>query len=74
MEAVEGCTAGRQGVEMRRSDVGAEGAQVAEAGVIEDDGDHVWRTLRRLGVVGEAGSRFGRREADLLRFVHESRG
>ena len=74
VEAVEGGAAGGQGVEMRRADVGAEGAQVAEAGVVEDDGDHVGRTRRGLGLVGETGGRLGCGEADLLRFVHGSRG
>ena len=66
MEAVERCATRRQGVEVRRADVRAEGTQVAEAGVVEDDGDHVGRTLRRLGLAGEAGGRLGRGEADLL--------
>ena len=61
-------------VEVRRPDVRAEGAQVAEAGVVEHDGDDVGRALRRLGVVGEAGCRLGRGEADLLGFVHGPRG
>ena len=74
MKAVERCPAGRQTVEMWCADVGAEGAQVAEAGVVQHDGDHIGRTLRRLGLVREAGGRLGCGEADLLGLVHESRG
>ena len=74
MEAVEGAPPAARRVEMRRPDVRAEGAQMAEAGVVEDDGDHVGRPCGGLGVVGKAGGRFGRGEADLLRFVHEPRG
>ena len=61
-------------VEVRRADVRAEGAQVAEAGVVEHDGDDVGRARRGLGLVGEAGRRLGRGEADLLGLVHGSRG
>ena len=74
VEAVERCAAGRQAVEMWRADVGAEGAQVAEAGVVQHDGDHIGRTRRRPGLVREAGGRLGCGEADLLRLVHGSRG
>ena len=74
VEAVERCAARREAVEVRRADVGAEGAQVAEAGVVQHDGDHIGRTLRRLGLVREAGGRLGCGEADLLRLVHGSRG
>ena len=66
--------AGRQPVQVGRPDVGAERAQVAEAGVVEHDGDDVGRARRRLGFVGEARRRLGRGEADLLRLVHGSRG
>ena len=55
MEAVERCAARRQGVEVRRADVGAEGTQVTEACVVEDDCDHIGRTLRRLGLAGKRG-------------------
>ena len=39
MEPVEGGTAGRQRVQVRGADVGPEGPQMTESGVIEDD-DH----------------------------------
>ena len=74
MIAIERSTAGRQRVEMGRADVGAEGAQVAEAGVVEHDDHDVGRASRGLGVVGEAGCRPGRGEADLLGLVHGGRG
>ena len=74
MEAVERGTPGGQVVQVGRSDVGAEGPQVAEAGVVEHDGDDVGRALGRLGVVGESGGRLGRGEADLLGLVHTARG
>ena len=74
VEAVEGCAAGGQRVHVRGPDVGAEGAQVAEAGVVEHDDDDVGRAGRWLGVVGDAGHRLGGGEADLLGFVHGPRG
>ena len=63
-----------QGVHVRRPDVRAEGTQVAESGVVEDDGHHVGRARRGLGVAGETGSRLGGGEADLLGFVHGAEG
>ena len=43
VEAVEGRALRGERVEVRRPDVRAEGAQMAEAGVVEHDGDHVRR-------------------------------
>ena len=74
VEAVERGSAGGQGVQVRCPDVGAEGPQVAEAGVVEHDGDDVGRALGRLGIVGESWRRLGRGETDLLGFVHRPRG
>ena len=55
MKAGEGRAAGGEGIEMRSTDVGAEGAQVPEARVVEHDGDHVGGAGARLGLVREAG-------------------
>ena len=74
VEAVEGRPAGGQRVHVRRPDVGAERAQMAEAGVVEHDDDDVRRAGRRLGIVREAWRRLGRGEADLLGLVHGPRG
>ena len=74
VEPVERGASRGQAVEVRRPDVRAEGAQVAETGVVEHDGDDVRGRCRRLRIVGEAGGRLRRREADLLGFVHGSRG
>ena len=74
MEPVEGCASGGQRVQVRRADVGAEGTQMAEARVVQNDGDHVGGALGRFGIVGEAGGRIRRGQADLLGFIHGSRG
>ena len=74
MEAVEGGAAGRQRVNVWRADVGPEGPEMSESGVIEDDDHDVRSPLRRLGVRRDTRHRLGRREADLLGFIHGPRG
>ena len=70
VEAVEPGPVGRQRIEVRRLDVGAETSEMGEPGVIEHDRQHVGR--RGLGVAREAGGGLGRREADLLRCFSRS--
>ena len=53
-----------ESIDVGRVDVGAEAAEVAEAGVVEDDDDDVGCARRRARPVGPPGFRLRRRRSD----------